>query len=179
MRKSGKKNQFNTPFLEGHLLEGGEHKEVTIQAASVGADVKDDDGMKNSDSGSAVTNANMFYEDRKFFTTFCQNKVLSCELALTLFLLITFQLTLMEKLWDPLVFDKVLDNWTLNPFNKIQLLDFTGEEYNDYWNQNYQNEQEISKLKFDCPTGYEEIGEAYWYGLKDGCICNGEYGGKY
>ena len=100
----------------------------------------------------------MYYSDKKFWTIFCQNKFLSMELTLTGFLLITFQLTLREKLWDPLVFDKVLDNWAEHPFTEIQLLDFTGPEYDNYWNKDYSNKDEIAALNFDCPKGFEEIG---------------------
>ena len=57
----------------------------------------------------------------------------------------------MDKLWDPLVFDKVLDNWTENPFTDMKILDFTGEEYNDYWAGNYADEEAIKALNFDCP----------------------------
>jgi len=35
----------------------------------------------------------------------------------------------MDKLWDPKVFNKVLDNWNENPFTEITLLDFTTEEF--------------------------------------------------
>ena len=50
------------------------------------------------------------------------------------------------------------------------------------WVKNYvpkEGETIDESLTFDCPKGYEEIGNGYWYGLKDGCICNGEFGGEY
>ena len=80
-----------------------------------------------------------------------------------------------EKLWDPLVLDKVLDNWNENPFTEVKLLDFTTPEYDDYWAGNYEN---ADKLNFDCPAGFEEIAQGYWYGMEDGCVCAGDYGGK-
>jgi hypothetical protein len=46
----------------------------------------------------------------------------------------------MDKLWDPLVFDRVLENWSDHPFTDIKVLDFNGEEYNDYWAGNYENQ---------------------------------------
>jgi hypothetical protein len=27
--------------------------------------------------------------------------------------------------------------------------------------------------------GWEEIGKGYWYGMNDGCICNGDFGGDF
>lgn len=88
----------------------------------------------------------------------------------------------MDKLWDPKVFNKVLDNWNENPFTEITLLDFTTEEFRQYWDKSYVP-PEGEELKaydpkvFDCPAGFEEIGLGYWYGMKDGCICAKEFGG--
>lgn len=28
-----------------------------------------------------------------------------------------------------------------------------------------------------CPLGFEAIGQAYNYGYKEGCLCNGKFGG--
>ena len=36
---------------------------------------------------------------------------------------------------------------------------------------------EDPKVKFDCPRGYEVIAQGYWYGFKEGCLCNGDFGG--
>lgn len=103
---------------------------------------------ENTDTNSDVTNANIYRSDKKFWTIFIQNKGLTTELALTGFLLLTFQLTLVDKLWDPLVFDKLLDNWNEHPFVEMKILDFTSKEYDEYWAGNY---KDSAKLNFKCP----------------------------
>ena len=88
----------------------------------------------------------------------------------------------MEKLWNPQIFDRVLDNWSENPFVEMKILDFTTDEYKHLWDKNYQpqdGETINTELNFDCPKGFDELGSGYWYGLKDGCICNGIFGGDY
>jgi len=82
-------------------------------------------------------------------------------------------------LWEPLVFNKVLDNWTIHPFVEIKLIDYTQNKYKSYWDKTYvpeEGEEQLTKLE-SCGKGFEEIGMGYWYGMEDGCICNGEFGG--
>ena len=88
----------------------------------------------------------------------------------------------MEKLWNPQLFNKVLDNWSENPFSFIILLDFTTPDYLPFWDRSIEVVEggtPINELNFDCPADYDEIGMGYWFGLEDGCICNGEFGGEY
>lgn len=87
----------------------------------------------------------------------------------------------MDKIWDPLVFNRVLDNWDKSPFVEIIIKDFTGEQYDKYWQRDFTDKEESIRLEesLKCPENFEEIGKGYWYGLEDGCLCNGEFGGSY
>lgn len=66
----------------------------------------------------------------------------------------------MNKLWDPQVFNRVLDNWSENPFIDMILLDFTGEEYDEFWADNIKDRVTAKAIedKMKCPDDYEEIG---------------------
>ena len=135
-----------------------------------------------SDSASDVTNAKMYRGDKGYFSIFCQNRGLTGELCLTFFLLLTFQLTLVDKFWDPLVLNKVLGNWNENPIIEMKLLDFTGKEYDDYWKGKFDKKDILGKpikWNLNCPKGFEEIAQGYWFGMKDGCVCYGDFGGRF
>ena len=60
-------------------------------------------------------------------------------------------------------------------------MDFTDTKYDKYWAKDFRDKDETKSLEqsLKCPEGFEEIGQGYWYGLEDGCVCNGEYGGNF
>lgn len=66
----------------------------------------------------------------------------------------------MDKLWDPLVFNRVLDNWSEHPFVEVELKDFSGPEWDEYWKGNYADKAATKLLadKMKCDEGWEEIG---------------------
>ena len=57
----------------------------------------------------------------------------------------------------------------------MKLLDFTTPEYDEYWKGIETGIYvENENMNFDCPDKYwEEIGQAYWFGMENGCICYG------
>ena len=61
MKKITKTQQFNTPFLQGQMYEGGQdtvEAPTIVKPSSVGADVKNISDLAETES--AVTNANMY-----------------------------------------------------------------------------------------------------------------------
>lgn len=72
-----------------------------------------------------------------------------CELLFTLVFIVCLYVLQIDKLWDEKYLDSVALDWQRSPL--VEVKEVAGSEA--------------------CPTGFEEIGQAYFWGMSAACVC--------
>ena len=87
----------------------------------------------------------------------CLQVFVCCELLFTFAFLGCLYVLQIDKLWDEKYLDSVVQDWERKPF-----IDVTQVDGSD-------------PMK-PCPAGFEVIGKAHFWGIKEGCSCPGTPG---
>ena len=76
------------------------------------------------------------------------------EIWCTILLAILIYIVSIGSLWDQIYIDTVVNDWKKPPLMDVKTISGSSS----------------------CPSGYENIGKAYWWGVKRGCTCaSGKY----
>ena len=90
-----------------------------------------------------------------------QQKLILAEMVLTIVSMILVYFILTNQFWNYEFVQVVLDDWYSKPivdFKAVWVMDDNGN---------------VPKYPKECPSGYEEVGQAPFFGFKQGCICPG------
>jgi len=81
------------------------------------------------------------------------------EISITILFALTLSISLQGTLWDSQFFEAVLEGWRKYPIVEIEQYDITLTENAIY--------------KDRCKEGWDTVAQGYWWGLQQGCNCNG------